>query len=161
MPDRQVRPERLRLGELFRPLPPAQAVRELRRERRRMLGRALRGRCPLCGSGGLRDGWSSIRPRCFGCNLAFSRERGYLSGAAWINLTMTLLALGAVLLLLPALTAPDIPWRLVRVASFATVVLVPVLFQPFAVVLWLWVDLAYFRPLDADDLAANDPSAEP
>jgi uncharacterized protein (DUF983 family) len=146
----------MRLGELFRPLPPPQAVRDLRRERRRMLGRALRGRCPLCGAAGLRDGWFSIHQRCPGCNLKLSRERGYLSGAIWFNLTITLTAFSAVLLAGAALTAPDIPWTAVGGASFATIFLVPLLTQPFAVALFLWVDLAYFRPLDAGDLAAND-----
>lgn len=146
----------MRLGELFRPLPPPQAVRDLRRERRRMLGRALLGRCPLCGTAGLRSGWASIRDRCRGCNFKFSRERGYLSGATWFNLTITLTAFSAVLLGGAALTAPDIPWTAVGGASFATIFVVPLLTQPFAVAMWLWLDLAYFRPLDAGDLAAND-----
>lgn len=147
----------VRLGDLFRPLPPGEAVRERRRDRRRMLRRAVLGRCPLCGTPGLRDGWASIRQRCRGCNFQFSRERGYLSGATWFNLTVTLTAFALVLLLGAVLTAPTTPWPLVGGATLATVLVVPVLFQPFAVALWLWVDLSYFRPLDAGDLAANDP----
>lgn len=151
------RPRIVPLRDAFRPLPPSQAERELRRERRRMLRRALVGRCPLCATKGIRSGWSAIADRCPGCNFAFSRERGYLSGAAWFNLTVTLFALSVVLVGGAALTAPDIPWGLVGAASIAAVVLVPIAFQPFAVALWLWVDLAYFRPLDAGDLSANDP----
>lgn len=147
----------IRLGDAFRPLPPSQAVRDARQERRLMLRRALGGRCPLCASGGIRNGWSSISNRCPGCNLAFSRERGYLVGAAWFNLTVTLVMFSAVLLGGVVLTLPDVPWGAVAAASIATVVVVPVVLQPFAVALWLWVDLAYFRPLDEGDLAANDP----
>jgi len=151
------RPRIVSLRDAFRPLPPSQAVREARRERRAMLRRAIAGRCPLCAAKGIRSGWSTIADRCPGCNFAFSRERGYLSGAAWFNLTVTLFALSVVLLGGAALTAPDIPWGVVGPATVATVVVVPTAFQPFAVALWLWVDLAYFRPLDASDLSANDP----
>jgi uncharacterized protein (DUF983 family) len=83
--------------DLFRPLPPSEEERESRRERRRMLWRALRGRCPLCATPGLRSGWGAIRERCPGCNLHFTRERGYLIGAAWLNLSVTLLVLLIVL----------------------------------------------------------------
>lgn len=113
------------LRDAFRPLPPSQAVREARRERRVMLRRSIAGRCPLCATKGIRSGCSTISDRCPGCNFALSRERGYLSGAATV----------------------------------ATVVVVPSAFQPFAVALWLWVGLAYFRPLDASDLSANDPQS--
>jgi len=146
--------------DLFLPVPPPREVREARRERRAMLWRALRGRCPLCATPGLRRGWGGIRDRCPGCNLAFSRERGYLSGATWFNLSATLAVLMVVLVGGAAVTAPDVPWVLVGTLSALSVVVVPILFLPLAVTLWLWVDLAYFRPLDADDLAANDPGPD-
>jgi uncharacterized protein (DUF983 family) len=146
-----------RLQDLFRTLPPPAAVREVRRERRRMLWRSLRGRCPLCASPGLRSSWATIRDRCAGCNFAFSRERGYLTGATWLNLSLTLFVLLVVLVGGAAVTMPDVPWVLLGTLSAATVVLVPIAFQPLAVTLFLWVDLAYFRPLDEGDLAANDP----
>jgi uncharacterized protein (DUF983 family) len=156
---RRVRPVPLR--DVLRPLPPSTQVRDARRERRAMLRRALAGRCPLCATRGIRQGWATVRPRCPGCNLAFSRERGYLVGAAWFNLTATLAAVFVVLVGGAAVTAPAIPWAVVGTATFVTAVVVPVALQPFAVALWLWVDLAYFRPLDAGDLAANDPDPEP
>lgn len=155
------KPSRARFADVLRPLPPTHEIRELRRERRVMLRRALRGRCPLCATKGIRDGWAGIQRRCPGCNLAFSRERGYLVGAAWFNLSVTLLLLGVILVGGAAVTAPDIPWPLLASASVAVVLVGPILFQPFAVALFLWVDLAYFRPLDAGDLAANDPDAGP
>jgi len=145
--------------DLFLPVPPPREVREARRERRAMLRRAVRGRCPLCAAPGLRRGWGGIRDRCPGCNLAFSRERGYLSGATWFNLSATLAVLMVVLVGGAAVTAPDVPWALVGTLSALSVVVVPILFLPLAVTLWLWVDLAYFRPLAADDLAANDPGS--
>lgn len=148
------------LAEVFLPLPASDDVRDRARERRQMLGRALRGRCPLCGAPGIRRGWSGVAERCRGCNLRFSRERGYLVGAAWFNLTAALLAMAVVLVGGAALTAPDIPWTAVTSAAVATVAVTPVLFQPYALALWLWLDLAYFRGLDAEDLAANDPPRE-
>ena len=148
---------RVHLRSAFRALPAPESVLQTRRERRRMLRRALLGRCPLCGGPGLRDGWARIHERCPTCNLRFSRERGYLVGAAWFNLTVALLVVGLVLTLGAAATAPDIPWTVYGGALLAAVA-VPVLFQPLAVTLFLWVDLAYFRPLDAADLSANDPT---
>lgn len=147
--------------EVFRPLPPPAEVVQARRDRRRMLRRALRGHCPLCGTPGIRQGWNTVSERCPGCNLRFSREHGYLVGAAWFNLTATLLALMVVLVGGAAATAPEVPWGVVGTASVAVVVVTPIVFQPLAVALFLWLDLAYFRPLDAGDLAANDPAGQP
>lgn len=147
--------------EVFRPLPPSTEVVDARRDRRRMLRRALVGNCPLCGAAGLRRGWTGVADRCPACNLRLSRERGYLVGAAWFNLSATLIALLVVLVGGAALTAPDIPWGPLTAASMAAVVVTPVLFQPLAVALFLWLDLAYFRPLDVGDLAANDADPAP
>lgn len=148
------------LADLLRPLPASAELRAVRRDRRQMLRRALRGRCPLCGTPGIRRGWARIHDRCRGCNFRFSRERGYLSGAAWLNLSGALATLIVVLVGGAALTAPDTNWPLLAGLTTVAVVATAIVLQPPAVALFLWVDLAYFRPLDAGDLAQNDPLAE-
>jgi hypothetical protein len=50
-----------------------------------------------------------------------------------------------------------VPWGVLGAVAASVAVLVPIASLPLAVTLFLWLDLAYFRPLDASDLAANDP----
>ena len=121
-----------------------------------MLRRALRRRCPLCGTKPIFDGWFALRERCPGCNFSFEREEGYWTGALIANIAVAeglfaILFLGGIIA-----TYPDVPWTpLGIVAAFAMVVL-PIVFYPLSKTVWLWVDLAYIHPVDADDLAAND-----
>ncbi|MBA2530447.1 MAG: DUF983 domain-containing protein [Euzebyales bacterium] len=121
-----------------------------------MLGRALRRRCPLCGSGGIFDGWFSLRQRCPGCNFSFEREEGYWVGAMIANIAaaeglFALVFLGGVVV-----TYPDVPWAALGIAGAVVMVGLPIAFYPLSKTLWLWADLALLHPLDADDLAAND-----
>ena len=54
-------------------------------------------------------------------------------------------------------TYPDVPWTGLTIAGAVVMVGLPVLFYPLSKTLWLWVDLAFIHPLDADDLRHNDP----
>ncbi len=123
-----------------------------------MLGRALRRRCPLCGAGGIFQGWFALRDRCPRCNFSYEREEGYWVGAMIANIAaaeglFALIFLGGV-----ALTYPDVPWTPLMIAGFVVMIALPVAFYPLSKTLWLWVDLAFLHPIDADDLSANDPS---
>ena len=42
----------------------------------RVLGRAVRLRCPRCGETPLFRGWFSMRPECLVCGLVFERAQG-------------------------------------------------------------------------------------
>lgn len=47
--------------------------------------RALRLRCPWCGTGPLFKGWLGMHRRCTGCGLRFEREEGYFLGSIYLN----------------------------------------------------------------------------
>src|SRR5437867_13406699 len=49
------------------------------------LGRAVRPRCPLCGTTALFRGWFSMAEACALCGLRFERAQGYFVGAIYIN----------------------------------------------------------------------------
>jgi uncharacterized protein (DUF983 family) len=50
-----------------------------------LLARALRLRCPRCGTGRLFRKWFSMNPRCSDCGLKLERAPGYYLGATYIN----------------------------------------------------------------------------
>ena len=108
----------------------------------RMLGRALRRRCPVCASGGIFDGWFTLRDRCPRCGFSFEREEGYWVGAMIVNIGGAQLLFFAVFLGGLALTYPDVPWTALLVAGLAVMAVFPIVFYPLSKMLWLWGDLA-------------------
>jgi len=65
---------------------------------RRILGRALRLRCPRCGRSPLYARWFRMHERCAACGLRYEREQGYFVGAIYINYAVTVaIAVGVVL----------------------------------------------------------------
>ncbi|MGH3664549.1 MAG: DUF983 domain-containing protein [Egibacteraceae bacterium] len=128
--------------------------------RLRMLGRATRRRCPLCGSGGIFRGWFDLRARCPGCNFPFEREEGYWVGALIANIAAAETLFAVLLVGGVVLTYPAVPWTALTVAGMALMVALPIGFYPLSKTLWLWVDLAFLHPVDADDLARNAPPAD-
>lgn len=122
-----------------------------------MLSRVLRRRCPICGHRPIFDGYFTLRRRCPNCNFSFEREEGYWVGALIANIAAAeglfgLLFVGGVIL-----TYPNTPWTALTIAGVSVMIVLPILFYPFSKMMWLWVDLAFIHPLDADDLTANDP----
>src|SRR5207245_9962086 len=64
------------------------------------LSRAVRLRCPRCGTTALFRGWFSMAEACALCGLRFERAQGYFVGAIYINYAVTaILALGGFFLL--------------------------------------------------------------
>ena len=105
----------------------------------RVLGRAVRLRCPRCGMTPLFGGWFAMHPACDLCGLRFEREQGYFVGAIYVNYAVTTgIVIGGFLLL----------WRYTNLsigAQFAIWVPVTVLFP-----LWffrysrsVWLGLEY------------------
>lgn len=113
---------------------------------KRMLWRALRRRCPRCGSGGLFRGWFEMVDVCPRCGHRFeaSADEGFFLGALTINLVVTE---GALLILVFAyiavLAAGDgvSIWPVVGAGGVLAVAL-PVAFYPFARTIWAAIDLA-------------------
>lgn len=116
----------------------------------RMLARAMRKRCPRCGSGGLFHSWFKMRDRCPRCGYRFVREEGFWLGGYVINFAVAELALGVVLIaLLVVLITGRTPrtWVWI-VAGVSTQFVVPALFFPFSRTVWAAFDLI-MHPLEA------------
>ena len=122
-----------------------------------MFRRVVRRRCPVCGAKGIFSGWFELRTRCPGCNFSFEREEGYWVGAMIANIAAAEGLFGVMFIGGILATYPDVPWTALTIAGAFVMVVLPVLFYPLSKTLWLWVDLAFIHPLDADDLRHNDP----
>ena len=106
-----------------------------------MLGRAIRRRCPHCGSSGVFSGFWKLPPYCRRCGHRFERESGYWVGAVIFN---TALAIGSFLLtfgLVLLVTWPDVPWDWLAPVTVAVTALVPILLYPWSKTLWMAYDL--------------------
>ena len=123
-----------------------------------MLTRALRRRCPVCGFKPVFDGWFALKPRCPGCNFSFEREDGYWVGALIANIAAAEGFFALLLVVGIATTYPDTPWTALMFGGAFVMVALPILFYPLSKMLWLWLDLSFIHPIDADDLRANDPT---
>lgn len=110
---------------------------------RTIFGRAVRRRCPACGTARLFTGWARMRHECPSCGLVLQRrEDGYTLGALWLNLLFAELVTAALFLSVLAATWPQPPWDLLKVALPALALVTPVLFYPFSKTLFLALDLS-------------------
>ncbi len=113
-----------------------------------LAGRALRLRCPSCGSGPLFESWLHMRPRCPGCGLRTERgEEGYVVGAYMFNIMAAELLWAALSLAVVWRTWPTPPWDLLLYGGGALMLGLPFLCYPFSKTLFLAFDLL-FRPAD-------------
>lgn len=116
----------------------------------RMLGRGLIRRCPNCGAGGIFRHWWTMRSRCPDCGIYFEREEGYWTGAMAINLIVTELLFGALLLGVSIATWPDIPTVPLLIGGLALNAIANVVFYPIAKTVWVAIDLI-FHPLETNE----------
>ena len=117
----------------------------------RMIGRALRLRCPRCGGRGIFVHWLEPRTQCPRCDLRLDRgERDHWLGAYAVNLVLSELiwALSMVAVLL--ITWPAVPWTFLEYGGALTMIAAPFIFYPFSRTLWLAMDLAFRGERDAD-----------
>ena len=119
--------------------------------RRLLLLRALRRRCPQCGSNGYFASWFKLNERCPRCGLATERVVGHFVGAVGFNTIFTFGVLLAVLLATTGLTYPNVQAVPLVAACLATAVVVPTLFWPYSQTLWTAFDLA-LRPATESEL---------
>jgi uncharacterized protein (DUF983 family) len=125
------------------------------------LGRALRLRCPNCGTGGLFRRWIVMRRTCPGCHLILDRgEADYFIGGYVVNFVTAefIIALGA----LGAIWAtwPDVPWGTVKWGLILLMVPAPLVTYPFAKLTWLAIDLI-LRPPTLSDLEGHGENLPP
>lgn len=117
-----------------------------------MIGRALTLRCPHCGSGHLYKSWFRSHARCPGCGLRLERgEEGYRVGTYMFNLVGSELVFITTFLLVVFYTWPDPPWNILQWAGPLFMLMAPLVFWPFAKLLFLAFDLS-FRPVRPEDV---------
>jgi uncharacterized protein (DUF983 family) len=138
---------------------------EADRSPRRIAGlfaRALTLHCPACDGSHLFMSWFRMKARCPTCGFALEREEGYFSGAMAVNLIVTEFSLTAVLVAAaiaswPLVTTwPSPPLQIAWLASIVAAGVLPLLFYPFAKLLWVAFDLI-FRPPTSRDFEVDIP----
>jgi uncharacterized protein (DUF983 family) len=155
-PDRQPTPR----APLAKPLMPAAGARTTEsglafpswRQLFRLIGRAVRLRCPNCGVGAVLRPYATVNEHCSHCGFRFTRSSdSYFSGAMLTNLAVAeglfALVFGVTLIA----SWPNVPWDTLTWAMPLGVALAPILLLPFAKVFWLTFDVA-FRPVTADEI---------
>jgi uncharacterized protein (DUF983 family) len=108
-----------------------------------LFGRAMLLRCPRCGSRGIVHPWARVVASCPGCAHRFEREEGYWLGAVLLNTSAAVILFAALFIVLTVLTWPEVPWTTVLVVTMAANVLFPILFYPWARMLWVALDMAF------------------
>jgi uncharacterized protein (DUF983 family) len=110
-----------------------------------VLLRGLMRRCPRCGQGKLFKRWFNFPKMCPRCGLPFEREEGAFLGSLTINYGVTGVAFFALLVGWMIVTGGQVRWVPLILASVTVVVVVPLLFYPFAKTLWAGLDFLIFR----------------
>lgn len=115
----------------------------------RRLARALRLRCPLCGSAWPRRGWLGFAPHCPACQLQLERnENDAFLGSYTLNLFATLLVATLVTVLNVWWVELAAGWRLA--ASLVGIMAFALAFHPLSKTLWLVLDLQFRPPVEHD-----------
>ena len=120
----------------------------------RLIARALRRRCPRCGSDGIFAGYYRLIERCPRCGHLYDREPGYWVSAIIVNTAATEALFGVLFVAGIFATAPDVQWLPLLLIGAVTNVVFPVLFYPYSKAVWVALDL-YFNPVTGD---SNKPS---
>ena len=109
----------------------------------RVVWRALRRRCPNCGSSGFFESWFTLRKACRICGYGPSHsDSGYVMGALTINMIVSELMAVGTLFAIVIITWPSPPWDLLLYGGLALAIGLPFLFYPFATSLFVAVNHA-------------------
>ena len=107
-----------------------------------MFVRALARRCPRCGQGRLFHRWFTLPERCPTCGLQFEREEGAFLGSLALNYGVTGVLFIGTLIVWLILTLPDVPVVPMTITCIVIAAVFPLIFFPFAKLLWTATDLA-------------------
>jgi uncharacterized protein (DUF983 family) len=126
----------------------------------RLYTRGLSLRCPHCGNGGLLRSWLKFKPKCEGCGLRTDRgeEDFFLGGMMW-NIVMAEGALLVTAVLIGIFTWPDVPWTSLQYGGILLMTIVPFLFYPISLTVWLASDIL-IRPVTDEEMEWHRTSAE-
>jgi uncharacterized protein (DUF983 family) len=114
--------------------------------------RALRRRCPRCGSAGIWSSWFQMKHACPTCGQVFERGEAedFWIGAYLINLVVAELMAVVIAAVLWIAASPVLSFNVLWGISMVLAVVMPVVFYPFSRDLWLAWDL-HFRPAEIGD----------
>jgi uncharacterized protein (DUF983 family) len=125
------------------------------------IGRALRGRCPNCGRGPVRETWWRMRATCGNCGIQIERgESDYFMGSMMFNLVLSELLFALLLVGAMVAYAPDVPWDVIQWVAPLGIALTPLLMFPVSKLVWLGFDLL-FRPSGGPPDAPGDREGHP
>jgi len=127
----------------------------------RHAGRALRLRCPNCGSGGLFQKWVLMRDTCPRCHLFLDRrEPDYFLGGYVVNFVGAEFVIAGGALAAILLTWPEVPWGTIKWGLIGLMIPFPVLTYPWSKTLWLGIDL-WLRPPTLADFEGHGENVTP
>jgi uncharacterized protein (DUF983 family) len=107
--------------------------------------RGLARRCPRCGQGKLFKRWLTFPKTCPRCGLQFEREEGAFLGSLTINYGVTGVVFFVVLVGWMVVTGGRVRWVPLVLTSAGVVIVVPLIFYPFAKMLWAGLDFLILR----------------
>jgi uncharacterized protein (DUF983 family) len=110
----------------------------------KLVWRALRLRCPVCGQGPMFRSWFVRNEECPRCGWRFLREEGYFTGAMAINLVVTELVLCALAI---GLIVAGLPIALDLAIGVGVALLISLGGWPYSQSLWVVCDLM-LHPID-------------
>lgn len=126
--------------------------------RPRLLARGVTRRCAWCGDRhAYFTGWFRRGERCRACGHAYRRgDEAFELGAITANIILTFLSILIAILVLVALTAPDIPTLGIVFVAGGIALLGPAVYYPVSFTLWQAVDLWMRRPTAAELRGESD-----
>ena len=117
-----------------------------------LLARGITRRCAWCGDRkAYFTGWFQRQDRCQACGHAYRRgDDAFELGAITANIILTFLSILIAILVLVAITAPDIAVLPIVFVTAGIALVGPALFYPVSFTLWQAVDLWMRRPTEAE-----------
>jgi uncharacterized protein (DUF983 family) len=95
-------------------------------------------RCPVCHSGRVFSGWTTMNENCPTCNLHFEREPGYFMGAMYVSYGMSVGLILLLTILIHLVLVDDLSWS-VLIAAVLYIPVVPFTWR-YSRILWMYFD---------------------
>lgn len=121
---------------------------------RRVLWRALRRRCPNCGTKGISRHVAHVADECPTCRLQLERKVGSFIGGIGLNTIVSFACLLAVIVGGFIATGGEASVTRILLPALAVALFVPLVFYASSRLLWVGIELIFW-PLD--DESANQP----
>jgi uncharacterized protein (DUF983 family) len=107
-------------------------------------GRGMARHCPYCGHGKIFDGWFTLKKQCPTCGVTYAYEDGYFLGSYPVNLVAS--AVIATLIVIGLIVWSDLSVLAMQVIAVVLAVGLPLLGYPFALLLWVAIDITFHPP---------------